>query len=220
MIRQREFDRRLKPRRNAQARFRQRIQQFHALFLDRFDMVFDMIGVLVERAAEDLFAVIVIKIVERVARKTPLFKQTDHGGGIRVRLFFHLLRHGGEEMLRLFVMAHVLEIRDRMIIVFAERGEQDAANTQLAQADQLSSTAAMLISRAALYVTLNRKPEAEKDLLLALQKEPGNVDALLALNRLYRELGEADKATGVLAKAMQLVPALGDETIPGVSKTN
>ncbi len=89
-------------------------------------MVFDMIGVLVERAAEDLFAVIVIKIVERVARKTPLFKQTDHGGGIRVRLFFHLLRHGGEEMLRLFVMAHVLEIRDRMIIVFAERGEQDA----------------------------------------------------------------------------------------------
>lgn len=100
------------------------------------------------------------------------------------------------------------------------RGEQEAANAQLAQADQLSSTAAMLISRAALYGGLNRKPEAEKDLLLALQKEPGNVDALLALNRLYRDLGETAKATGVLAKAMQLVPALGDETIPGVSKTN
>lgn len=102
----------------------------------------------------------------------------------------------------------------------AGRSEPDAANAHLAQADQLSSTAAMLISRAALYVTLNRKPEAEKDLLLALQKEPGNVDALLALNRLYRDLGETDKATGVLAKAMQLVPALGDETIPGVTKTN
>lgn len=98
------------------------------------------------------------------------------------------------------------------------RGEKEAAAAQLEQASQLAPTAAMLQARAALYQTLDRNQEAESDLLLAMQQEPGNVDLLLALNNLYRKLKEEAKAQDMLTKAFQLAPALGDATVPGVSK--
>jgi tetratricopeptide (TPR) repeat protein len=67
-----------------------------------------------------------------------------------------------------------------------ERGDEAQALVLLDQAGQVAPTAATLIARATLYGELGRVDDAQRDLQTALQKEPGSIDALLALGDLAR----------------------------------
>jgi tetratricopeptide (TPR) repeat protein len=91
---------------------------------------------------------------------------------------------------------------------FVDRGDRDAGLRWLAQADQASPTAAMLLTRAAVYVKLGMNDAALADLLAARQKEPGSLDVMLALGDLYRDLGDTEKAQAVYAAATKLSPGL------------
>ncbi len=89
-----------------------------------------------------------------------------------------------------------------------KRDQKDPALAMLDEAGKLSPTRAMLVARAAVYKSLDRKDDAQHDLQAAFQLEPGSLDVLLALNQLYRELGQAAKAQLMLDKAIQLNPDL------------
>ena len=91
---------------------------------------------------------------------------------------------------------------------FIDRGDRETGLRWLAQADQASPTAAMLLARAAVYVKLGMNDAALADLQAARQKEPGSLDVMLALGDLYRDLGDTTNAQAIYAEATKLSPGL------------
>jgi len=92
-----------------------------------------------------------------------------------------------------------------------KRGQEEAALAMLASADQLAPTAAMLVARAAVYQSLDRTDEVQRDLELAFQEQPGSLQVLLALGELYRTTGESAKAQQMHERAVQLNAGLKKE---------
>lgn len=88
------------------------------------------------------------------------------------------------------------------------RGDAAGAQALLRQAEQVSATATTLMARSALYARMGQKEQARRDLEAALQKEPGNLDVLLALGDLYRDQGDVKAAQEVYQKATTLKPGV------------
>ena len=91
---------------------------------------------------------------------------------------------------------------------FVAQGDRETGLRWLAQAEQASPTAAMLLARAAVYVKLDMNDAALADLQTARQKEPGSLDVMLALGDLYRDMGDTTNAQAVYAEATKLSPGL------------
>jgi tetratricopeptide (TPR) repeat protein len=89
-----------------------------------------------------------------------------------------------------------------------ERGEEEQGLTVLDQAAQAAPTAATFIARAGVYRELGRVDDALQDLQIALETEPGSIDALLALGDLYREQDDFDSAEKKFQEIVSLVPGL------------
>jgi tetratricopeptide (TPR) repeat protein len=89
-----------------------------------------------------------------------------------------------------------------------ERGDEDQGLALLDQAAQVAPTATALTARAAVYSELGRVEEAIQDLQIALEKEPGHLDALLALGDLYREQDDLDSARQEYEAIVALTPGV------------
>lgn len=90
----------------------------------------------------------------------------------------------------------------------AEQGDFDRALEMLAHAGEVAPTAETLTARAGVYTRLRKEGEALADLKAALVKEPGSVDAMLALGDLYRDLGKSQEAQQMYANAAELSPSV------------
>jgi tetratricopeptide (TPR) repeat protein len=88
------------------------------------------------------------------------------------------------------------------------RGDQTGGLDLLDRAEQVAPTAAMYVARAHLYSGLGRRDAALVDLQAALAKEPGSIDAAIALGDLYREMGDTANAKRVYDGASISAPAL------------
>jgi tetratricopeptide (TPR) repeat protein len=90
-----------------------------------------------------------------------------------------------------------------------DQGQTDQAMTLLAQADQVAPTVEMLLARSAVYTKLSKPEAALADLKAANSKEPGSLDALLALGDFYRDAGNTEEAQAAYAEATKLSPGIG-----------
>jgi tetratricopeptide (TPR) repeat protein len=88
------------------------------------------------------------------------------------------------------------------------RGDEEQGLALLDRAAQVGPTAAALTARAAVYAELGRVEDAIQDLQAALDKEPGHVDALLALGDLYREQDDPDSAQREYEEIVALTPGV------------
>jgi tetratricopeptide (TPR) repeat protein len=89
--------------------------------------------------------------------------------------------------------------------------KQDDETQALALLDrvpQLAPTAATLTARAGLYEQMGRADEAIGDLQIALEQEPGSLDALLALGDVYRAKADYAGAKQEYEKAVALMPGV------------
>jgi tetratricopeptide (TPR) repeat protein len=89
-----------------------------------------------------------------------------------------------------------------------ERGDEEQGLAMLDRAAQVAPTAAALTARAAVYSELGRTEDAVQDLELALEKEPGYLDALLALGDLYREQDDLEGARREYEEIVSLTPGV------------
>lgn len=89
-----------------------------------------------------------------------------------------------------------------------ERGDQVRALTLFDQALELAPSATTLIARAALYSALAQLEDAEQDLRTALAKEPGSIEARIALGNLYHEQGDLAQAEQWYQDAVSLLPGV------------
>jgi tetratricopeptide (TPR) repeat protein len=89
-----------------------------------------------------------------------------------------------------------------------ERGDEEQGLALLDRATQVAPTATALTARAAVYGELGRVEEAIQDLQVALEKEPGHLDALLALGDLYREQDDMDNARREYEQIVALTPGV------------
>lgn len=90
-----------------------------------------------------------------------------------------------------------------------DQGQTDRALTLLAQADQVAPTVEMLLARATVYTKVSRPELALADLNAAKSKEPGSLDAWLALGDYYRDAGDTQQAQAAYAEATKLSPGIG-----------
>ena len=90
-----------------------------------------------------------------------------------------------------------------------DQGQGDRAMTLLAAADQIAPTVEMLLARASVYTKLSRPELALADLQAAKSKEPGSLDAWLALGDFYRDAGDTQQAQAAYAEATKLSPGIG-----------
>jgi tetratricopeptide (TPR) repeat protein len=79
----------------------------------------------------------------------------------------------------------------------------------LRKAATISATGRTLIARAGVYAKLGRTDDAIMDLKQAIEWEPGNVDAHIALGDLLRDYGNIQAASAYYASAVRLNPGLG-----------
>jgi tetratricopeptide (TPR) repeat protein len=89
-----------------------------------------------------------------------------------------------------------------------DQGETERALALLAQADQIAPTVEMLLARSTVYTKLGRPDAALADLQAARNKEPGSLDALLALGDYYRDAGSTQEAQAAYAEATKLSPGI------------
>lgn len=101
----------------------------------------------------------------------------------------------------------------------AEQGDFDRALEMLARAGEVAPTAETLTARAGVYTRLRKESEALADLEAALVKEPGSVDAMLALGDLYRDLGKSKEAQQMYADAAELSPSVAAGRL-GIGRLN
>jgi tetratricopeptide (TPR) repeat protein len=100
------------------------------------------------------------------------------------------------------------QLRTQYAAFLLDRGDEAQALVILDQAYQTAPTAATLIARAAIYSELERVDDAQRDLQMALQTEPGSIDALLALGDLAREQGNDEDAKQWYEQAVTLMPGV------------
>ncbi len=93
-----------------------------------------------------------------------------------------------------------------------EHDEGDRALSMLAVADQIAPTADMLIARANFYIAQKRYDDALADLSLAIKKEPGAIDAYLALSNAYQKKDDTQRAEQVIESLKNRFPGLGYTT--------
>ena len=84
---------------------------------------------------------------------------------------------------------------------FLQQGEESEALAILEYADHVAPTASMLTARAQIYLELDDAESAERDLMLALQKEPGSIEAYIALSDFYQSTNNIQRAQDVLDEA-------------------
>jgi tetratricopeptide (TPR) repeat protein len=89
-----------------------------------------------------------------------------------------------------------------------DQGQKAQVLTLLAKADQIAPTVEMLLARSAVYTKLSKPDLALADLQAAKVKEPGSLDALLALGDYYSAAGKTKEAQAVYAEATKLSPGL------------
>jgi tetratricopeptide (TPR) repeat protein len=90
-----------------------------------------------------------------------------------------------------------------------DQGQKDLALIMLEKAGQVAPTVEMLLARATVYTKLSKPDAALADLKAATSKEPGSLDALLALGDFYRDAGNTQEAQAAYAKATKLSPGIG-----------
>jgi tetratricopeptide (TPR) repeat protein len=90
----------------------------------------------------------------------------------------------------------------------AEQGDFEQALEMLDRAGQVAPSAETLTARAGVYTRLRQENNALADLQAAFVKEPGSVDAMLALGDLYRDLGQSKEAQQMYADAAELSPSV------------
>jgi tetratricopeptide (TPR) repeat protein len=95
-----------------------------------------------------------------------------------------------------------MELSDLLL----QRGDAQEALALLDRAVLVSTSARTYIARAALYRVLGRLDDAELDLEMARQIEPGSVDALIALGSLRRSEGDVDRAKEAYRLVLSLAP--------------
>jgi len=91
---------------------------------------------------------------------------------------------------------------------WAKRGDRERALALLEEAGQISPSAETLVARAGVYRLLRDHEAALADLTTALKKEPGLLDAMLALGDLHRELGNTRSAQQTFSAATELRPGV------------
>jgi tetratricopeptide (TPR) repeat protein len=99
-----------------------------------------------------------------------------------------------------------------LYVAYAEsllnKGDQEGADDLLVIAEQVSPKAETLVARAAVYSGLREYDAVMRDLQAAVQKEPGNLEAMIALGDLHRDLGDTKKAQHWYAEASKLSPGI------------
>jgi tetratricopeptide (TPR) repeat protein len=99
-----------------------------------------------------------------------------------------------------------------LVVAYAEfvlaQGDPNRGAALLEEAERVSPTAATYIARARVYSNIGRRDAALVDLEIALQKEPGSIDAVIALGELYRDMGDTANAQRILEGAAVKAPAL------------
>ncbi len=106
----------------------------------------------------------------------------------------------------------ILPNNGRLLVAYADfwanQGDVQESLATLDSAIDKSPSTDTLVRRAVVYRKLNRNEEAQMDLELALEKEPGLLSAMLALGDLYQEQGNAKNARDTFDNATELRPGV------------
>ena len=84
-----------------------------------------------------------------------------------------------------------------------DEDQPEQAQEILDRADHLAPTAEMLVARAEIRIRLGQDDQAVNDLQTALQKEPGSIEAYIALSDFYQAAGNSRQAQKILESAAE-----------------